>query len=183
MSYLRAATPGHATLRLPTSVRRTAGMLAVLATSLAGVGIAAYLTLVHYAGVPLACSTTLVIDCARVTSSVYSVVPGTAIPITIPGIGWFVVSGALALAVLASLWNGQPDSHNVRVAHLIWSGVGLVVALYLVYVELVKLHRICAWCTVVHLLILLTFLITLYRIEALPAPPHGRRQSSSNSSA
>lgn len=168
MSYIRAADPGRPSLRLPVTIRRALGPLALLAASLIGVTIATYLTMAHYALTPLACSTAGVVDCARVTSSAYSVLPATSIPISIPGILWFVVSGSITLATLVSEWNGRPDRYSLRIAHLIWSGLGLTAALYLVYIETVKLHRICEWCTVVHLLILLTFLITLHRVEPIP---------------
>jgi uncharacterized membrane protein len=35
---------------------------------------------------------------------------------------------------------------------------------YLVYAELVKLHKICEWCTAVHILTALTFFVALYRL-------------------
>ena len=47
--------------------------------------------------------------------------------------------------------------------------IGLVVVLYLVYVEIVHLHVICEWCTAVHVLTLLTFLVALYRVQQIPA--------------
>lgn len=83
-----------------------------------------------------------VVDCARATSSAYSVLPATSIPISIPGILWLAASGSIALATLVSEGDGRPDRYSLRIAHLIWSGLRLIVALYLVYIELVKLRRI-----------------------------------------
>jgi uncharacterized membrane protein len=37
--------------------------------------------------------------------------------------------------------------------------------LYLVYVELVKLHAICVWCTSLHITILVMFLISLVLLQ------------------
>lgn len=57
----------------------------MLVFAIADAGIAIYLTTVHYAQVPLLCSAQGVVNCELVTSSGYSVVPGTALPITLPG--------------------------------------------------------------------------------------------------
>jgi uncharacterized membrane protein len=47
--------------------------------------------------------------------------------------------------------------------------VSLVTVLYLMYIEIVRLHAICEWCTAVHALTLLTFLVALYRVQQFPA--------------
>ncbi len=54
-------------------------------------------------------------------------------------------------------------------AQFAWALVGMLTALYLVYVEIVRLHAICAWCSGLHVLILLMFLVTLIRLTS-PAP-------------
>jgi uncharacterized membrane protein len=147
--------------------RPSPGALALLAFAIAGLVIAGYLTAVHYTPLPLVCSTTGLIDCAQVTSSAYSVVPGTTLPITVPGMVSFLVSGALAIAALRQ----RQPSVTLRVTQLLWSTAGLLAALYLVFVEIVRLHRICLWCTAVHLLLLASFLVALGRVQALPEEP------------
>ena len=143
------------------------GQFLLLVLSLLGLGITIYLTSVHYENVPLVCSDSSLINCARVISSSYSVVPGTTLPITIPGFGWCVVSASLAIAGLIAttgLWQ-----RRIRLAQFVWALSGLLVVLYLVYVEIVRLHTICVWCTALHVLILLTFLITLVQLQSLPS--------------
>lgn len=132
----------------------------LLLLSLVGVGIALYLTSVHYEHVPLLCSAQGFVDCQRVTSSAYSVVPGTSIPITVPGLGWAVVSALLAVVGLRTRLNYR----RVVVAQCIWSLLALIAVLYLVYVELVLLHTLCAWCTGLHVVILVTFLIAMQQL-------------------
>jgi uncharacterized membrane protein len=134
--------------------------LVILLLSLCGVGIAAYLTAVHYEQVPLLCSSSGLVDCQRVTSSAYSVVPGTSIPITIPGLVWAL--GSMVLALVEWLRPGQ--NRRVWVAHLAWSLLALVGALYLVYAEIVRLRTICVWCTGFHVIILIIFLLTMTRL-------------------
>jgi len=142
-------------------IQRAGGQLLLLFFSIIGAGIAIYLTAVHYEHTPLICSTNGLIDCARVLSSSYSVIPGTTVPVTIPGLGWCVVSGALAIVS----WRFASSQHWLSIAQLLWSLAGMVTVLYLVYVEIVRLHTICAWCTALHVVILCMFLITLVRIQ------------------
>ena len=144
-----------------TYIQRSGGQILILLLSLLGAGIAMYLTAVHYEHTPLICSTNGLIDCARVLSSSYSLIPGTTVPITIPGLGWCVVSGALAFIGLRS----ASSQRWLRITQLLWSFVGIVTALYLVYVEIVRLHTICAWCTALHVVILCMFLITLAQLQ------------------
>ena len=144
-----------------TYIQRSGGQILILLLSLMGAGIAMYLTAVHYEHTPLICSTNGLIDCARVLSSSYSLIPGTTVPITIPGLGWCVVSGALAFIGLRL----ASSQRWLRITQLLWSFVGIVTALYLVYVEIVRLHTICAWCTALHVVILCMFLITLAQLQ------------------
>ena len=143
------------------SRNRPVGQIVLLLLSLVGAGIAIYLTTVHYAHVPLVCSTQGFVDCAAVLSSSYSVVPGTSIPITIPGLLWCLVSAALAIIALRA----ASVPHNILIVQFAWALVGLLTALYLVFVEIVRLHTICAWCTALHVLILIMFLITLVQLQ------------------
>lgn len=139
----------------------------LLILSLIGVGIAIYLTSVHYENVPLVCSDSGLVNCTRVLSSPYSVIPGTSLPITLPGMCWCVISAALAIFGLISksgLWQ-----RRIRIAQFTWALTGMLTVLYLVYVEIVRLHTICAWCTALHVSILLMFLITLVQIQSLPS--------------
>jgi uncharacterized membrane protein len=145
------------------------GAPALAAMALAGLAISVYLTTVHYAHVPLLCSAGGIVNCTQVTTSVYSVVPGTQIPITIPGMLWFLVSGGLASAAWRLQARTGVAPARLSFAHAGWGAIGLVTGLYLVYVEIVRLHAICEWCTAVHALTLLTFLVALYQVQQLPA--------------
>jgi uncharacterized membrane protein len=138
------------------------GALLLMAFSVCGFGVAAYLTTVHYANVPLLCSASGLINCSRVVTSQFSVVPGTTVPITVPGMGFFLVSFGLALAQFL-----RPFRYAIRQAHFGWACLGLLTVFYLVFVELVELHNICLWCTSVHALIVLTLITTAWRLQPL----------------
>ncbi|EFH86567.1 vitamin K epoxide reductase family protein [Ktedonobacter racemifer] len=140
-----------------TFARRSVAQIILLVLSVIGIGVSIYLTYVHYNSGALVCTTSGLVNCERVLSSMYSVVPGTSIPISVPGLLWFLVSGALA----AVAWLARPALRLVRLAEFAWCCVGLLTVLYLVYVELVRLHTICAWCTSLHVIILVMLLITV----------------------
>jgi uncharacterized membrane protein len=138
--------------------------LVIAGASLAGIAISVYLTISHYQDLPLACSTGSTFDCGAVTTSSYSLFPGTGIPVSLLGIGWFVVSGALALLALQGT-----DWRLGSWLLIAWGLAGTVFVLYLVYAELVLIHRICEWCTAVHLLVLVSLLAALTRVSPSPA--------------
>lgn len=145
--------------------RRAGHQLALLVLALLGMGDAIYLTIVHYNDrIELACPKNAVLNCTRVTTSIYAYVPGTSLPISLPGLAWCLVIAALALVGILlgtqRLW--------LRITQFAWTLLGLLTVLYLVYVEIVLLHDICLWCTALHLLILLMFLLTLTHLPARP---------------
>jgi len=163
--------------------RSDPGLTAIALMAVAGLAISIYLTTVHYAGVPLVCTTNGTIDCSAVTTSKYSVVPGTNLPITIPGMLWFIVSGLLAAYSLVLRQQGRREPSRLRLIQLLWGAAGLLFVLYLVYAEIVLVRHICEWCTVIHLLTLATFLVALSRFQQgdalTPAPRRAQPASPS----
>lgn len=114
-----------------------------------GVLIAAYLTLLHYVeGVPLYCPGGGIVNCGDVLTSPQSVWFG--IPVPLWGVLWF-----LAGLVLYH-WSGVPRTWKVP-ASWIWSVIGLVAVLTLVYDEFWVLHAVCLWCSALHVIILTLF--------------------------
>ncbi len=160
--------------RFGAALRAVWWQAAVVILSAAGLIISIYLTSVHYEHIPLVCSTTGFINCQRVTSSPYSVVPGTTIPITIPGMLWFVVSGATAIISLRAFAVNGIDSRRLRMFQLLWSLFGVAFVLYLIYAEFILLHNLCEWCTAVHIATVIILFISAYHLQnaadaALPA--------------
>lgn len=151
------------------SARADLGALTLFGSAVAGAGILAYLTTVHYTDAPLACPTGAVVNCAAVVNSSYSVVPDTDVPVTVPGLAWFAVSGALALVAIMRSRSGRFEPAWLRPAHVVWSLLALIAVLYLVYAE-ISLHALCEWCTAVHLLVLVSLLAAITRWQREPAP-------------
>lgn len=131
------------------------GLLAVV-----GLGLSTYLTTIHYDGGTLVCTVNSFVNCDAVTHSAQSLVPGTQIPITVPGMAWFLVSGGLA----AWAFFGR-EPRWLAPAQLIWSALALLFVLYLVYAEVAVIHQLCEWCTAVHVLILATLLLSVRRMQ------------------
>jgi uncharacterized membrane protein len=128
---------------------------ASLVVSLVGLVISAYLTIEHFTSpAVLACPEGAVINCAKVTSSPWSVILG--IPLAVLGLGYFVAMTAL---VTPAAWRRTTLS-PVRIGGVIL-GVGMVV--YLVWVELFRVDAICLWCTAVHVCTLTLFATVLWR--------------------
>lgn len=124
---------------------------------LAGLGVSAYLTVVHYTSVPLVCSTSGAINCEQVLSSPYAVIAGTTLPTSAAGLVWFAVTVALAGLRLAG-----PSWPVVARLQLAWSAIGLVTVVGLVFIEIVVLGAICIWCTAAHSLVVAIFLLVLF---------------------
>ncbi len=139
-------------------------LAALAAIAVAGMAISLYLTYTHYQPAALACSAGSLVDCGTVTSSRWSVIPGTEAPVALLGLAFFAVS----LALVAPALQGH-DGPLLRVLHLAWSAGALAFAIYLVYAELALVHRICEWCSAVHLLVVATFLLSIVRVQEVGA--------------
>ena len=104
--------------------------------AVAGCGIAGYLTVVHFADQPIACSS--ISDCELVNSSRYAKLAG--VPVALLGGGAYVT----LLVLVAVAWLRR-DATALLAA---W-GVALasfVFSMYLTYIELRVLHAICVYC-------------------------------------
>ena len=106
-----------------------AGLLVV---SAAGIGIASYLTYVHYQPTALICTGSG--GCETVQDSKYAVLAG--IPVAVLGLAAWI--SALALTV----WN----SELARTLTAALALAGLAFAVYLVILQLFVIDAICVWC-------------------------------------
>lgn len=138
--------------------------------AIGGIGIAAYLTAVHFADQPIVCSG--IGDCEKVNSSSYAKLAG--IPVAVLGLISYVTMLVLVLGALI-----RRDAMLVAAA---W-GVALAsfgFSMYLTYVELEVLDAICIWCVssasvVTAMLIALSACVWIVRddVMGVPAGPPG----------
>jgi uncharacterized membrane protein len=127
---------------------------ATLGLTVLGTLIAAYLTYEHYTNsATLACSDNGEINCLKVTTSSYSKVFGV-IPVVDLGLFYFLAMAALCLP---AVWRAA----NPMVARIRLGGclVGLMMALYLIWAEIFGVEAICLWCTAVHVITFVLFIV------------------------
>jgi uncharacterized membrane protein len=125
----------------------------------AGLGIAGYLTAVHYAGGTPVCAVSH--GCATVQQSEYAELAG--VPVALLGLAGYV-------AILASLARDGEAARTVT-AFLALAGFGF--SAWLTYVELARLDAVCSWC--VASAVCMTLLAALSVRRMLGAPPPGLR--------
>ena len=131
--------------------------------SLAGLGISIYLTIVHFVGTQiLACAGGGAISCEVVTTSAQSRFLG--MPVSVLGLSYFVA--AVALYSPWAWWAGAKVIHLIRIAA---SAIGMCMVLWLLTAELVIIKKICLWCTGVHIITFILFVITLTTAPAVLA--------------
>jgi uncharacterized membrane protein len=141
-----------------------------LALSLGGLGVSLYLTITHYTtSVTLTCPATGIVNCQKVTTSPESMLFG-AIPVAVLGLAYY--AGLVALTTPRA-WRSA-SLRWVRVGALA-AGLGFVI--YLVYTELFTLDAICLWCTSVHVITVVLFILVaptatrpVGRVHELTAP-------------
>ncbi len=124
----------------------------------AGLGIAAYLTVVHYAGGTPVCAISH--GCATVQQSEYAELGG--VPVALLGLAGYV-------AILVSL---ARDGEAARTATAFLALAGFGFSAWLTYVEVARLDAICSWC--VGSAACMTLLAALSVTRMLAAPPPGR---------
>jgi uncharacterized membrane protein len=132
------------------SLKLRRGMLVL---AVIGLGVAIYLTYVHYSGTKPAC--TAGASCIKVQTSQWSKLAG--VPVALIGlIGYITILGSLLV----------PDREETRLATLGLTLIGFLFSGYLTYRELFSIHAICEWCasSAVILTILLVCAVIRYVI-------------------
>lgn len=125
--------------------------------SAAGFGLSIYLTYLHYEPHALSCplgGKGSVVDCQAVLTSTQSVL--FAIPIPFYGLAFFVLMFAVNLP---AAW--RSTSRWVAWARVAAAIVGMVMVIYLISQEALALHKLCVWCTSVHIVTFAIFVLVL----------------------
>jgi uncharacterized membrane protein len=136
-----------------------------LVLSLAGLGVSIYLTIAHYTSPKfLICSNNGVIDCAKVTTSSQSMVFGV-LPVAVLGLAFYVFMVAV----------NTPWAWRAQLPAIWWARLGSVVVgigfvLYLIYAEIIQIGNICLWCTSVHVITFLLFVLIVFAASIRPTP-------------
>jgi uncharacterized membrane protein len=137
---------------------------AVAVLALAGVGVAGYLTWVHYADLDPICAGGGG-GCEKVQSSDYAELAG--VPVALLGlIGYAAILGSLAL---------PGDAGRFAGALLALAGFGF--SAWLTYVELFEIDAICQWCVASAVIMTALAVLTSLRVVAPHPAGSGRPRS------
>jgi uncharacterized membrane protein len=129
--------------------------IAILILSLIGIGIAGYLTYVHYEGLKILCLSSG--GCETVQASRYAKLDG--VPVAVLGLaGYIGILGSLLI-------RGEVG----RIAAFAIALIGFGFSMYLTYRELFTIKAICQWC--VSSAVLMTILVVLTAIRVLREEP------------
>jgi uncharacterized membrane protein len=124
--------------------------------ALAGLGVSIYLTIAHFTESALAgCSESGLVNCTRVTTSPQSYVFG--IPVAVLGLAFFVF-----VAAIMSPWAWQAARREVHLLRIASMVVGIGMVIYLVYAEFIIIGSICLYCTSVHVITFVLFVLTAF---------------------
>jgi uncharacterized membrane protein len=135
--------------------------IAATIVSVLGLGVATYLTYSHYSNpsatqltCPFGGSASSTIDCGAVLTSSWSTILG--LPVALYGAVFFLF---MVVVNLPAMWRSESRLlARLRLAAAV-AGMGMV--LYLVGVELLEVKHICIWCTSVHVLQFILFLLVI----------------------
>jgi uncharacterized membrane protein len=123
----------------------------LLALTVLGVGVAGYLTYIHYAGIKPLCGRNGG-SCEIVQTSEYSKVAG--VPVALIGLlGYVAILGSLLV----------PEGETSRLATVGLAVVGFGFSAYLTYRELFSIHRICEWCVSSAVIVALIACLSIWR--------------------
>jgi uncharacterized membrane protein len=131
---------------------------AAFALTLIGFGVSSYLTAAHFSGAKLACSDSGIVNCEAVTTSAQSYFLG--VPVALWGLLYYAAMGALNLP---AAWRSA--DRRIHALRLAMGALGICFVLYLVSAELLIIKNICLWCTGVHVV---TFLLFVLLVTTVP---------------
>src|SRR4029077_939481 len=133
--------------------------------AVAGLGLSIYLTIAHFTESALAgCSESGLVNCTKVTTSAESYAFG--IPVAVLGLAFFVFG-----AVIMSPWAWRANRREIHLARIASVVVGIGFVLYLLYAELFTIGSICLYCTSVHVITFLLFVLTAFAAAAWGLKP------------
>jgi uncharacterized membrane protein len=136
--------------------------LTMIVIATIGLGIASYLTYVHYSGEAPLCSLKGN-PCSEVQKSQYSKLAG--VPVALIGlIGYLVILGSLLVR----------ESETSRFATVVFTLVGFGFSLYLTYREVFTLEKICEWCVSSAVVVTILTLLAVWRF--LRGDPQARME-------
>src|SRR3989338_9183573 len=137
---------------LPLNMQKKHFSISIVILSILGLITSLYLVYNHYypALEGSVCDITASVSCTVINSGIYSKIAG--IPVAVYGVAWFIVLGILSWSSLSN--------RNTIPKLLLWNAGGFLSLFYFIYIELL-LSTLCPFCTVVHVLIAISLVLTI----------------------
>jgi uncharacterized membrane protein len=133
--------------------------LVAIVLAVVGLGVAAYLTYVHYEGIEPVCG--LGGDCEKVQTSEWADLAG--VPVALLGLVGYAT-------ILATLF---VEREEALIAGALFSLVGFGFSAYLTYRELFSIDAICPWCVTSAVIMTLLAIVTIARLMLAPTDHRG----------
>jgi uncharacterized membrane protein len=133
--------------------------LIAIVLAVVGLGVAAYLTYVHYDGIKPVCG--LGGDCEKVQTSEWADLAG--VPVALLGL---VGYGSILVTLFI-------DREEALFAGALLSLVGFGFSAYLTYRELFSIDAICPWCVASAVIMTLLAIVTTVRLLRVPTDERG----------
>jgi uncharacterized membrane protein len=140
--------------------------ISTLVLSIFGLCVSIYLTITHFDTKVLACASNAVINCEKVTESPQSVI--FHVPVAMLGLAYFV---PMIVLCLPAAW--RTATRWVHLARLAMAITGVAMVVYLISAELFAIKAICLWCTGVHIITFILFVIIVTAAPIVLAPGYG----------
>jgi uncharacterized membrane protein len=145
--------------------------LAAFVLAILGLIDSAYLTYTHFTESHiLGCSSNGFIDCEKVTTSPQSYVFG--IPVAVLGLAFYLFA-----VPIMSPWAWRAARREIHMARFAAILVGMCFVLYLIYAELYEINNICLYCTGVHIITFLLFVLTIATVALWGVVPRRREEA------
>ena len=130
-------------------------VLSLVGVVAAGTSTYTHFQLVRDPGYTAFCDVSAAVSCAQVYQSRFGSVQG--VPVALAGVLWFLL---VLLLAFADARVSERSQQNIGGYLLVWSTVGLAVAMYMAYASFFVLQTICLMCSVVYAAVIGIFILT-----------------------
>ena len=130
-------------------------VLSLVGVVAAGTSTYTHFQLVRDPGYTAFCDVSATVSCAQVYQSRFGSVQG--VPVALAGVLWFLL---VLLLAFADARVSERSQQNIGGYLLVWSTLGLAIAMYMAYASFFVLQTICLMCSVVYTAVIGIFILT-----------------------
>ena len=130
-------------------------VLSIVGVVAAGTSTYTHFQLVRDPGYTAFCDVSAAVSCAQVYQSRFGSVQG--VPVALAGVLWFLL---VLLLAFADARVSERSQQNIGGYLLVWSTLGLAIAMYMAYASFFVLQTICLMCSVVYAAVIGIFILT-----------------------